>query len=79
MDPSSEPFEIVAAGETANVENVTTTALSLRLLGPKGSHVQLGLLPGQVIGLCAGEDEIRIILQEGDPADLLVIKPETAS
>jgi hypothetical protein len=79
MDKPSDHFETISAGETASVENVTANALSVSLQGSHGSHIELELLPGQIIGVGAGNDEIRILLHEGDPADLLVIKPENAS
>jgi hypothetical protein len=79
MDKASDYFDMISSGERASVENVTKTALSISLLGSNGASIELDLLPGQIIGLSAGSDETRILLHEGDPAGLLVIKPESAS
>lgn len=79
MNGISDFQETIAAGETASIENTQSDPLSLSLLARNGSHVEFELLLGQVIGLTAGSDDIRILLHHGDPAGLLVIKPESAS
>lgn len=79
MEQPSDYFEIIAPGETASVENVTNAALPLSFLAGNGSYLQFDLLPGQIIELGAGNEATRIVLREGDPSGLLVIKPESAS
>lgn len=74
--PNCEKF---MAGETASIENIHSRALSISLNCEDGSKLTLELAPGQVIGFTAGQCNAELLLHDGDPSCLRVIKPENAS
>lgn len=76
---STDSVEVILAGETASIENTQSTALSISLISDNGCHMEIELRPGQVVGFSAGNANAKVILHHGDPAGLLVIKPESAS
>ena len=67
------------AGETASIENIQASALSISLSSEDGGKVALELAPGQVLGFTAGKVNAELTLHEGDPAGLRVIKPGAPS
>lgn len=71
--------EKVAAGEKASIENVQATALAISLISDSGCNFEIELMPGQVLGFEAGTSDAQVVLHHGDPAGLLIIKPELAS
>lgn len=71
--------EKVAAGEKASIENTQSTALSISLISDSGCNFDIELMPGQVIAFGAGNSDAQVILHQGNPAALLIIKPELAS
>ncbi|MDY6984203.1 MAG: hypothetical protein SV422_14050 [Pseudomonadota bacterium] len=74
--PNCEKF---MAGETASIENIHSRALSISLNGEDGGKLTLELAPGQVISFTAGQCNAELLLHDGDPSCLRVIKPENAS
>lgn len=79
MESTTDYFEIIAAGDTASIENTQSAPLSISLAGEDGSHLELDLLPGQVLGVTAGSIDLRVILHHGNPKGLLIIYPGSAS
>jgi hypothetical protein len=79
MTQAAKDVEPILAGELASIENTLSSPLSISLVCDNGSHVDLELLPGQVLGFCAGDANAKLVLHEGDAAGLRVIKPESAS
>ena len=79
MNKMTEIAETIGAGEVANIENTHSEKLSISLHGGKGCRVSIELAPGQVVEFCAGDSEAKVVLHHGDPANLLIIKPESAS
>ncbi len=76
----AEPaHEKVMAGETASIENIHASALTISLTSEDGCKVALDLAPGQVLGFTAGTVNAELTLHNGDPAGLRVIKPGTAT
>ena len=71
--------ETISAGETASIENTHTEKLSVSLVCINGCRVDIELAPGQVLGFSAGSSDATVVLHHGDPANLLIIKPESAS
>ena len=79
MQQAASPSEKVMAGETASIENVHSSALSISLDGEDGCKVALELAPRQIMTFTAGQANVQLTLHNGDPAGLRVIKPENAS
>jgi hypothetical protein len=79
MNKSSDILEKIFAGEKASIENTQSIPLSISLVSDDGCQIEMELMPGQVVGFAAGSVDAKIILHHGDPAGLLVIKPESAS
>jgi hypothetical protein len=71
--------ETISADETASIENTHSEKLSISLICTNGCRVDIDLAPGQVLGFSAGSSNAKVILHHGDPANLLIIKPESAS
>lgn len=71
--------ETISAGETASIENTYTEKLSISLLCGNDCQVGIELVPGQILEFSAGSSDAKIVLHHGDPANLLIIKPESAS
>mgnify|MGYP006944210726 CR=1 FL=1 len=71
--------EIIVAGETASIENTHSEELSISLICSNGCQVDIELAPDQVLGFFAGNSNAKVVLHHGDPANLLIIKPESAS
>lgn len=79
MNDMKEIEEIISAGETASIENTHSEKLSISLLCGKDCRVGIELAPGQVVEFAAGDSDAKLVLHHGDPANLLIIKPESAS
>lgn len=79
MSKMTEVEEKFSAGETASIENTHSEKLSISLLCGKECRVDIELAPGQVVEFAAGSSEAKLVLHHGDPANLLIIKPESAS
>jgi hypothetical protein len=77
MDEEHTAVEEVRPGDTVSVENVQQSALAVTVVTGDGSRLTLHLRPGQTLQLVAGEASARVLLREGDPAGLLVVKPDT--
>lgn len=71
--------EKIRADEAASIENTGSEKLSISLFSGDGCRVDVELAPGQVVKFAAGSSEAEVVLHRGDPAKLLIIKPETAS
>jgi hypothetical protein len=71
--------ETISADETASIENTHSEKLSISLICTNGCRVDIDLAPGQVLGFSAGSSNAKVVLHHGDPANLLIIKPESAS
>ncbi len=71
--------EIIGAGEMASIENTHSEELSISLICGCGCQVDMELAPGQVLELSAGSSDAKIVLHHGDPDNLIIIKPESAS
>lgn len=69
----------IRATETASIENTGSQNLSLGLICSNGCRVDIDLVSGQVLEFTAGSSDATIVLHHGDPANLLIIKPESAS
>ncbi len=71
--------ETISAGDTASIENTHSEELSISLISSNGCRVDIELSPGQVLGFSAGSSDAKVVLHHGDPSNLLIIKPESAS
>lgn len=69
----------IRATETASIENTGSQKLSLSLICSNGCRVDIDLVSGQALEFTAGSSDATIVLHHGDPANLLIIKPESAS
>jgi hypothetical protein len=72
-------YDEVSVNETASIENTGADNLSVSLICNTGCRVVFELVPGQVVELAGGSSGAKIILHHGDPDNLLIIKPESAS
>lgn len=79
MNDMTEVEEKFSASETASIENTHSEKLSISLLCGKECRVDIELAPGQVLEFASGSSEAKLVLHHGDPAHLLIIKPESAS
>ncbi|NVK41365.1 MAG: hypothetical protein HWE39_08980 [Oceanospirillaceae bacterium] len=79
MNDNKDIHETIGAGEMASIENTYSKELSVSLLCGNGCRVDMELAPGQVVQLSAGAENTQVILHNGDPVNLLIIKPESAS
>lgn len=79
MTQSVDVEQYIGAGETATIENTLSTPLRISVISENGCHFEIDLRPAQVVGVSAGGAHARIILHDGDPLGLLVIKPEAPS
>lgn len=79
MSDNTEVFEELFSNETVSIENIGKTPLSITLVSDKGSHAEIELMPGQVMGFSTGDANAKILILSGDPSNLLVIRPEAAS
>ncbi|MWJ28551.1 hypothetical protein GPM19_10085 [Halomonas sp. ZH2S] len=75
MTQAPASFEKIFSDETASIENTASIPLSISLVSDSGCQVEMELKPGQVINFSAGSMDANVILHNGDPANLLVIKP----
>lgn len=77
MEQSETKLEKIPAGEKASITNNGKKSLVISISSEGGCNLAMELLPGQTIGFEAGETSASVALHEGDPANLLIIKPET--
>ena len=75
----TEFYETISAGETASIENTHSEALSISVICRDDCRVDIELAPGQAMGLSTGNSDAKVVLHHGDPANLLIVKPESAS
>jgi hypothetical protein len=75
MTTATDTNETIAAGETASIENTRSAPLSISLLSENGCKVELELAPAQILNFSAGDANATLVLHEGDPASLRIIKP----
>jgi hypothetical protein len=78
MEKFTDCAEKFVAGDKASIENTKSEPLSIGLVSDSGCEFEIELLPGQALTFNAGSTNARVILHHGDPAALLIIKPETA-
>ncbi|NMT65055.1 hypothetical protein [Marinobacter orientalis] len=71
--------ETIRAGDTASIENTASEKLSVSLICSDACRVDIDLEPGQVLDFSAGSSDAKIVLHNGDPVNLLIIRPESAS
>ena len=71
--------ETISAGDTASIEKIHSEELSISLICNDDCRVDIELAPGQVLQITAGSSDAKLVLHHGDPANLLIIKPESAS
>ncbi|MFC6673857.1 hypothetical protein [Marinobacterium aestuariivivens] len=79
MKNITDIHEIIGAGEMASIENTHSEELSISLICSDGCQLDFELAPGQILELSAGRLDAKVVLHHGDPANLLIIKPESAS
>lgn len=79
MDEYENVFEELRSGDTVAIENTRNSEISLSIMTGDDARLNMALAPGQVLDFTAGASDARIILREGDPAALLVVKPDTPS
>ncbi len=79
MNKMTEIEEAFSAGEVASIENTCSEILSISLHCGHDCRVDIELAPDQVVEFNAGSSEAKVVLHHGDPANLLIIKPESAS
>ena len=79
MKNLSENNQTIKSGQTASIENTHSEELSISLICINGCRVDIELAPGQVLEFSAGSSDAKVVLHHGDPANLLIIKPESAS
>lgn len=72
-------FDEIPGGERVSILNSQTMGIQISLVSNSGSQFDLELLPGQSLGFSADQMGAKILLNRGDPAGLLIIKPESAS
>lgn len=71
--------EKIGSDETTSIENTGSEKLSVSFICGNACRLDLELVPGQVVEFTAGSSEARIVLHHGDPTNLLIVKPESAS
>lgn len=79
MKNVTDVSETISAGDTASIENTHSKELSISIISGNDCRVDIKLAPGQILGFSAGNSDAKVVLHHGDPANLLIIKPETAS
>lgn len=79
MNNVSDISETISAGDTASIENTHSEKLSISIICSKYCRMDIELAPGQVLGFTAGDSDAEVVLHQGDPANLLIIKPDSAS
>lgn len=72
-------FETILSGDKANIENTGKSKVALKLVSSDGYQVEIELEPGQVIGFTSGPANVEVIITNGEPEKILIIKPEAAS
>lgn len=79
MTEHQATFEELRPHDTVGIENTRDAELSISILAADGARLNMALAPGQVIEFSTGASDAKIILRDGDPAGLLVVKPDTPS
>lgn len=77
MQTQQESFQKINPGETVSVENTQESELPVSFTTADGVRLNIDLAPGRIIRFSAGSSAAKIGLNEGNPKDLLIIKPET--
>ncbi len=72
-------FDEIHAGDTVSIENSDKSELQISVICHSGCQFDFELLPGQSLGFSADGMGAKVVLRKGNPAGLLMIKPETAS
>ena len=71
--------ETIGAGDTASIGNTHSEELSISIICNNDCRVDIKLAAGQIMGLSTGSSDAKIVLHDGDPANLLIVKPDSAS
>lgn len=77
MNQHRHDGEEIGPGDHASIENRSGRELSICIRTGDGARLEMELAPGQAVEVVAGEAAARVVLLEGDVADLLVVKPDT--
>lgn len=72
-------FDEIHAGDTVSIENSGKSELQISVICHSGCQFDFELLSGQSLGFSADTMGAKVVLRKGNPAGLLMIKPETAS
>ena len=72
-------IETISAGDTASIENTHSEELSISIICSNDCRLDIKLAAGQILGLSPGSSDAKVVLHDSDPANLLIIKPESAS
>ena len=79
MENVTDYFETISAGDSASIENTHSEELSISIICSNDCRIDFKLAAGQILGLSTGSSDAKVVLHHGDPANLLIIKPESAS
>jgi hypothetical protein len=79
MNNTTDMNQIISAGDTASIENTHSKELSISIVCSNDCRLDMTLAPGQIVGFSAGNSDAHVILHHGNPANLLIIKPDSAS
>ncbi len=79
MEDYENVFEELRPGDSVVLENTRKSEISISIVTADDARLNMALAPGQVVEFTSGAQSARIILREGDPAALLVVKPDTPS
>ena len=79
MENVTDYIETISAGDTASIENTHSEELSISIVCNNDCRLDIKLAAGQILGLSAGNSDAKVVLHDSDPANLLIIKPESAS
>lgn len=78
--PEDQDFvERIHSGDCAYIENVQEAPLAVSVLMTDGSRIDMALAPGAGFEIKAGDCEAQVILHDGTPEGLSVIKPDAPS
>lgn len=79
MDDYENVFDELRPGDAVVLENTRKTEIAISIVTADETRLDMALVSGQVVEFTCGAQNARIILREGDPAALLIVKPDTPS
>jgi len=79
MGKNADTNQTISAGDTVSIENTSSEPTSISVICSECCRVDIELAPGQDFEFTAGNSDAEVVVHHADPANILIIEPESPS